>query len=457
MNDWLAVHWLDVLVPFSVLFASLVVLLWVRRRIAHWLDHWARRTRWPGDDILYHAARWPSLLWIALISIYLGLETSTLPGSWHMPATRSLWTVFMFSLAYSFVGVSSGLLRLYGDRLHIPAHVTRGVSVAVSVLVLFVAVLTAMDLWGAPIGPLLLAMGLMAIAVGVALRDILPGLLEALHINTTGYIKAGDYIKLETGEQGYVLDVGWTNTRVKALDESIVMVPNVKLARTTVVNYGRPLKKAIKPFRFSSRTHLKELTGLKAKDLYELADMLKKVPEAVVYYHTHHFLEEHHYLSPEPPNDFAVWVTDVLGDEVLGERLAAVDTFEFPTLGTLRERLGGIVEEHLAQPCEHRHATEGREFYFIKSVSFITPTPYVAYDLRELTEALRKLPVGSLYFHVFESRLRLGRSRNDFSAWIGDELGEQQLAEQMAHLDPYQYTLEELRSQLIRLIEKRIK
>ena len=59
---------------------------------------------------------------------------------------------------------------------------------------------------------------------------------------------------------------------------------------------------------------------------------MKKAPDAVIYYHTHHFLEEHHYLTPEPSNDFAVWVSDALGDEVLGERLASVDTFEFPSL-----------------------------------------------------------------------------------------------------------------------------
>ncbi|GAI49232.1 unnamed protein product, partial [marine sediment metagenome] len=55
---------------------------------------------------------------------------------------------------------------------------------------------------------------------------------------------------------------------------------------------GHPLKKATQPFRFYSRLHLKELTGLKASNLTELLDILKKVPGAVIYYHTHHFLEQ---------------------------------------------------------------------------------------------------------------------------------------------------------------------
>ena len=100
---------------------------------------------------------------------------------------------------------------------------------------------------------------------------------------------------------------------------------------------------------------------------------------------------------------------------------------------------------------------ERREFHFVKSVGFIFPTPYLAYDLREFVEALRKVSLGSLYFHIFESRLRLGRGLNDFSAWLSDSLDEPELADEIARVDPYTYSLERLRSWLLQLIEKRIK
>ena len=93
----------------------------------------------------------------------------------------------------------------------------------------------------------------------------------------------------------------------------------------------------------------------------------------------------------------------------------------------------------------------------MKSVSVILPTPYVAHDLREFVETLRKISLGSLYFHIFESRLRLGRGLNDFSDLDAGQPGEDELGEEIARLDPYTYTLEGLRSALIQLIEKRIK
>ena len=202
---------------------------------------------------------------------------------------------------------------------------------------------------------------------------------------------------------------------------------------------------------------MRELTGLKARNLKELLALLREVPESVIYFHTHHFLEQHHYLIPEPANDFALWVSDELGEETLGEKLASIDTFEFPTIDALRARIEGVISDYLAQNPDGRGVGEGQEFHFIKSISFVLPTPYVAHDLREFVEVLRQISLNSLNYHVFEARLRLRKGVNDFSAWIEDCLGDRDLAEKLAYLDPYNYTLEGLRSAIIQLIEKRIK
>ena len=216
------------------------------------------------------------------------------------------------------------------------------------------------------------------------------------------------------------------------------------------------MKKSREPFRFVDQVHLKELTGIKAKNLKELVDILRNAPDSIVHYHTHHFLEEHHYLTPEPANDFAVWVSDVLGEEILGEKLASIDVLEFPTMSALRDRITNVIEQHISSGQETRKAPEGKEFYFIKWVSIVLPTPLMARDLKEFGEALGKLSPGSLYFHIIESRLRLGKMSNDFSVWLADSLGEQELAEAVAKVDPYTYTLEGVRSQLIKLVAKRI-
>ena len=90
------------------------------------------------------------------------------------------------------------------------------------------------------------------------------------------------------------------------------------------------LRRAQNPFRFSTQVNLIELTEWQAHDLTELLTYLRRAPGSMFYFHTHHFLKQHQFLSPEPPNDFAYWVTHVLQEDKLGEQLAAIDSVRFP-------------------------------------------------------------------------------------------------------------------------------
>ena len=102
-----------------------------------------------------------------------------------------------------------------------------------------------------------------------------------------------------------------------------------------------PLERTVKPFEFKTQLSLVMMTGIKAADIHELKEGLLRVPESSIYYHTHHFLQQHQFLTPEPPNDFAYWVTNVLREEWLGEKLTAIDTMQYNSLN-----------EVLPQPCD---------------------------------------------------------------------------------------------------------
>lgn len=218
-----------------------------------------------------------------------------------------------------------------------------------------------------------------------------------------------------------------------------------------------PIIKAEVPFIFKTQLSLVETTGLKAKNLTELCHYLKEVPEASVYYHTHHFLQQHQYLTPEPPNDFAYWVTEVLQEGVIGEKLAAIDTVRFSTLLSLRDAIIGTIEKYSDEKPTLRIAPTGEEFYFMKCVLFNLPTSHRAHNLREFLECLKKVSIGSLYNHVFEARLRPPLGVNDFSNWLATALDEKKLASKIDKLDPYTQTMEGLRSKIMALVDDRLK
>jgi len=216
--------------------------------------------------------------------------------------------------------------------------------------------------------------------------------------------------------------------------------------------------KAKEPFKFYTRLHLTELTGLRAINLSQLVGLIKKVPGSSIYHHTHRFLQQHQYLSPEPPNDFAYWVSEILGEEELGEKLASIDTFQYSTIRSLRDKIAITIEDYLKNNklAKLKFAREQEEFHFIKSVSFVLPTDYTANDLKELLVIIKKITIDAIYFHMFESRLRLERMDNDFSNWIRNSIGDKELADEISRLDPYTYTLDGLRNKLITKLEKRI-
>jgi hypothetical protein len=217
------------------------------------------------------------------------------------------------------------------------------------------------------------------------------------------------------------------------------------------------LKRSEHPFRFVTQVSLVELTGLKARDLNELLQHLREAPGSIFYYHTHHFLKQHQFLSPEPPNDFAYWASNVLKEERLGEQLAAIDTVRYPSIRALAAKIIDVIEKYVAGAKTTRIAPEGEELHLMKSQSFLLPTPFVARDLAEFAEAVKKVSLHSLYHHIFQARMRLERESNDFSMWLETELEEKELARAITRLDPYTQTLDGLRWKIVYLAEERLR
>jgi hypothetical protein len=217
-----------------------------------------------------------------------------------------------------------------------------------------------------------------------------------------------------------------------------------------------PKLTAAQAFEFSSRLNLTLLTGRRARDLAEMVENLRSVPGSVIYHHTHHFLVQHQHLSPEPPNDFAYWVSNILLEHRLGEELAAIDVMRFATIHDLRVALVGVIDAFLDQTADLRTAPPGQEFHFMRSVSFVMPTGVRATDLREFCHALSYVSLSAISYHMFDARLRLEKSDNDFAAWIEGQLGDRELAQALRTIDPYTHTEEGLRRRMITLVEQRL-
>lgn len=205
-----------------------------------------------------------------------------------------------------------------------------------------------------------------------------------------------------------------------------------------------------KTFKFYSEVNLPVLLGRKATNVYELLDGMKSIPAASVYYHTHKFLRQHHYLVPEPPNDFAYWIRNVLVQPELGEKIASINIAGFDNLEDIRNSIVDILENH-NRSAYGINCRAGYEFQFMSCITFWFKNRYEAENINEFVEVLKKIDISTFYVNIFSSKLKRGKLKNDYTDWF-ESIDEHELAEKLSHIDPYTMTLEGLRKKIINLI-----
>ncbi len=214
------------------------------------------------------------------------------------------------------------------------------------------------------------------------------------------------------------------------------------------------LRTPVKPFYFNTSAHLLRITTQKANTLEELLAALRECPDDSIFQHTFRTLQEHHFLREGFSNDFAHWALAACNEPGLAEQLASVDVREFTSLSELRERFVQILEKHLQlNPGDGSRLAE-ETFYFCASDIVVVPTSFVAETMQDFAKGLREVSVHSIHHHFIEARLRLKLMSNDFSQWLHEDVGLTEVARAVNRIDIYTATLEGVRGQMVRIVER---
>lgn len=224
----------------TVVLIYLVVAFVFRRILLRYILRVAAKsaTRW--DDAIIASLRAPLTLVILIFAGWVAERYMDLPLGWD----RALDQIIRVGLILALILFADRLFReaieLYRERLD-ALHVTRGFArVIVRLFVLLLGGLIVLDTLHISITPLLASLGVGGLAIGLALQGTLSNLFAGAQILGTRPIRVGDYIKLESGEEGYVEEIAWRATRVRMLPNNTVIIPNGKLADSVIVNYYLP-------------------------------------------------------------------------------------------------------------------------------------------------------------------------------------------------------------------------
>jgi small-conductance mechanosensitive channel len=234
---------LSTLIPVAVsaalTLAGLVAGLIIRRLVIPRLARAMAGSAARADDILVAALRGPVVLWSTMLGVYLAAEVAPLPGATGPVVRKALVGLLILSVTWSLGRAVATAVTARATAVGMLPSVNL-ISNLARILVLALGGLVLLQTLGISITPLVTALGVGGLAVGLALQDTLANLFAGIHILISRQVRPGDYVRLESGEEGYVQDVTWRYTTIRQLPNNLTIVPNAKLASAVLTNFYLP-------------------------------------------------------------------------------------------------------------------------------------------------------------------------------------------------------------------------
>lgn len=224
---------LYILGGFVIGFIFEKVVLWILRGIS-------KRTTWELDKVFDRAFRLVPIILFTVAGAYEALRKIN-PGPHILKISDGILIVIVILTITSVIArIAIALVSTYTHRSKGAFPYTSIVENLTRAVIFGIGALVAFDSLGISITPMLTALGVGGVAVALALQSTLSNLFSGVFILASGQIKPGHFIKLDSGEEGYIVDMTWRSTLIRTLGNNLVEIPNSKLASSVITNFDLP-------------------------------------------------------------------------------------------------------------------------------------------------------------------------------------------------------------------------
>ena len=227
----------------AVLLLALVAGLLTRGLVLGRLARIAAHTASRRDDVVIASLRQTILTWFAILGVFAAVQLVPIPAEARAWSEKALLCALVLSVTLWAARLVANLMGREpppGTAELLPA--TGVVRQTTRILVVVVGGLVLLSTLGISIAPVLTTLGIGGLAVALGLQETLTNLFAGMQLTLAGNIRIGDFIRLESGEEGFIDDIQWRATRVRTLANNFVLIPNSRLAQSVVTNYHRPSK-----------------------------------------------------------------------------------------------------------------------------------------------------------------------------------------------------------------------
>lgn len=242
-------EWPNILPPVLIILGSFLLGLIFETRILSSLLKKASKYPQRIDSIIITSFRGVIILWSILLGFYLSLSLPNLPvyPTLIIIIKKGLAAAFLGSLTLVVARLSVSLLRVYTTGDDGSSPLTSLFEFLTKILIFSVGILIILQSIGIAITPLLTAFGVGGVSIGLALQTTLSNLMSGINIITSKKVRPGDYIRLKTGESGYVRDVELKYTILQEITDNFLVIPNSQLLAGSFSNYNLPDKSLLIP------------------------------------------------------------------------------------------------------------------------------------------------------------------------------------------------------------------
>ncbi len=234
--------------PWLLLSCAVMVLaclmLVIKRLLLGRLTRIAGRSPYAHDSLLLQALNLPLTVCILVASLYLlnellqyyGIRESAVNGNAVLIAKLLLIAAILLFADRFCVG----MLQLHAER-STTLRSSRGILVGITrAVVLSIGLLMVLGTLGISITPIVASLGITSLAVALALQPTLENFFSGVQLVADKPIRVGDFIELDSGEQGFVEKIGWRSTWIRMLPNNMIIMPNSALSQSKIINYFYP-------------------------------------------------------------------------------------------------------------------------------------------------------------------------------------------------------------------------
>ncbi|MDI6642784.1 MAG: mechanosensitive ion channel family protein [Candidatus Hodarchaeaceae archaeon] len=202
-----------------------------------------RKTKTKIDDIIIDAIKTPIVVVFLIIGINFALaQTPFVPAVIIQYLLTISHILIVLVAALTATKVITGIFKYYGTTRPNLKTLTPTLSKIMKFVVAFIALVLILDGLGINVTAIVAGFGIAGLAIAFALQGTLSEFFSGIYIMSDRPVRVGDYIELDSGQKGYVVDIGWRSTKIRELPNNMIVIPNSKLAGAIVTNYYLPEK-----------------------------------------------------------------------------------------------------------------------------------------------------------------------------------------------------------------------